>query len=262
MRQTDLRWNGRVIRNGALVLLLAVIILTHTGCTFRIYGGPRFGTYKNASSYKTGDFDYEAKDVKEVEVNWIDADITVKQSNAGTLHVSETDTGLKKGQKMHWLVDGDKLIVQYCESGYKGKKFPTGSKKLSIEIPEDVDLQISGVSAEVTLEGSQVLQNLKVDTVSGEVKAEDVTLSGKADIDSVSGDATLGLADCDKAELNSVSGDFHLTELPAGGATIKYDTVSGSVHAADYTMNDKEYIFGGGDCKISVETVSGDLSVK
>ena len=87
-------------------------------------------------------------------------------------------------------------------------------------------------------------------------------MSGKADIDSVSGDATLGLADCDKAELNSVSGDFRLTKLPAGGATIKYDTVSGSVHAADYTMNDKEYVFGGGDCKISVETVSGDLSVE
>lgn len=261
MRQTDLRLNGRVIRNGALVLLLAAIIFTHTGCTFHIYGGPRFETYKNASSYKAGDFDYEAKGIKKVEVNWVDADITVVQSNAGTLHVSETDTGLKKGQKLHWLVDEDKLIVQYCESGYKGKKFPAGSKKLSIEIPEDVDLQISGVSAEVTLEGSQILQNLKVDTVSGEVKAEDVTLSGKADIDSVSGDATLGFEDCDKVEFNSVSGDFYLTELPEGGAIIDFDSVSGSVHAEDYTMDDKDYVFGSGRCKINVETVSGNLHV-
>lgn len=262
MRQTDLRWKGRVIRGGALVLLLAVILLTHTGCTFHFYGGASFGTYKNASSYKAGDFDYEARGIKEVEVNWVDTDITVVQSGAGTLHVSETDTGLKNGQKMHWLVDDDKLIVQYCESGYKGKKIPVGSKKLSLEIPEDVDLTISCVSSEVTLEGSQILGDLKVSTVSGDVKAENVTLSGKADIDSVSGNTTLGLAECEKANLNSVSGDFRLTKLPAGGATISYETVSGDMHASDYTMNEKKYVFGGGACKIDVETVSGNLTVE
>ncbi len=262
MRQTDLKWRGQIIRHGALLLLLAAIVLTHTGCTFHIYGQQSFGSYKDASRYSAGNFDYEAAGIREVEINWVDENITVTQSDADTLEVSETDKGLKENQKMHWLIDEDKLIIQYCSSGYKGRKMPSGTKKLSVEIPADVALTISTVSGDVTLTGQQTLRDLKINGVSSDVRAEDLTLSGKVEVNTVSGDCRLGLRDCDKASFESVSGNVVLTALPAGGARIDFQSASGDVHGSDYTRDDKKYVFGGGECKIDVSSVSGDLTVE
>ena len=83
----------------------------------------------------------------------------------------------------------------------------------------------------------------------------------EADVSSVSGDVTLDLAACGKADIATVSGNVKLTVPKESGATFRYGTVGGKLRCEDYRVHGSENIIGDGACKVSVETVSGGLTV-
>ncbi len=260
-------------------LILAVVIL---GAFFLRKGfsvGSMFHRYADAGSYKAGNFEYRAKDVSEIEVNWVSSDITVKQSGSDKLSVKENDRGLNEKQKLHWRISGDKLIIQYCKSGYHGR-FPSNTKDLTIEVPEGISLNIDGVSSDIALTGSQNYDNFSLDTVSGDIRFDEVeadkikinTVSGeikggkvssdKAELHTTSGDVRLEPAGSDKLKIGTVSGDVTLLSLPDGGAEIEYSHVSGSLSTdREYEKDGNKYNFGRGSSKIDVDTVSGDLKL-
>lgn len=270
-----MRIRGKEVRHGVLIALIIILVLSQARCSV----GSIYGRYADAGKYTAGNFSYKAKDISSVEIDWVSSDIKVVQKDAGTLNVSETDRGLKQKQRLHWYKDGSKLIIRFCRSGYRGR-IPAGTKALTVEVPEGIDLTINTVSGNVNLTGDQTYDKVSINSVSGNVacdtlcadKADIKTVSGecgldscsldKIDVETVSGNVTAGLAECGKAQIKTVSGEVTFTKLPDGGAEIDYDHASGSLNAQGYSKDGDKYIFGQGKCKIEVETMSGDLAVE
>ena len=270
----EFRVMGKPVRYGWLIFAVILVVLLFRRCGM----APKWGRYVDAGRYQTGNFEYQARDISSIEINWVDDDITIVRKDSGTLQVAETRKKLSNAQKMRWRLDGSKLILQYCKSGYIGR-IPSKAKKLRVEVPAGIDIDINAVSADIKLENRQDFGEININTVSGDIEASTAaarkaklsTVSGDCSLDEIqadnveinttSGDITLGLDRCDKADLNTISGEVRLLSLPDGGAKIDFDHVSGDLHAQNYSSEGKEYVFGQGKCKVSVSTVSGDLTV-
>lgn len=120
------------------------------------------------------------------------------------------------------------------------------------------DLEIKGVGGEV-----------HASSISGDVRAEG--LRGRAEISSVSGNVQVTYAGVtDRLRLNSVSGDL-VAVLPANAsASVSANTVSGDisnefglpVEHGQYVGHHLTGTIGGGQGRIDLHTVSGEIRVK
>ena len=253
----NLSKSGKRLLRAVSGLVFIAVVLMQTGCGF-LPGISKFGSYPNADKYNIGSFDYDSSKIHSVVINWVSGDIAVTQGNSKTLHVEEEGKKLKDAQKLHWLVEGSTLTIQYCESRYKGRLTGTG-KPLQIEIPQNVDLIISSVSADVNLKGTQDLKSLEIDSVSGSVLTEDLAVSKKGSINTVSGNVSLNLREFSSFNIDTVSGDTELSEAPYDTSII-YETVSGTLHADGFSKEAGRMVRGNGSSTIQVDSVSGSLT--
>lgn len=278
-----------------LALLCASML---TGCNFGINFVNRYGNYADASKYSVGSFTYAAEDVDAVEINWVNGEIEIVQSELAELSVTENGETLDSEEQMHYYIRNGKLIIHYCESGHFGE-INSAKKKLRVEIPVDVDVDIDNVSADISI-GEMRVGDFELTNVSGDVSFAGITadwdidieiVSGKIDVKSVcartfsvngvsgninaakidadeidieivSGKTELVLARACEVDISGVSGNVKIT-LPEGiGAEVELDSASGNLHSdRDYTKKGDTYFFGGGEAKIDVETVSGELYI-
>lgn len=252
------RRNGKGFSTFLLIAIAVAVFWVFSGFGFQLPSW--FGTYKDAEKYNAGDFEYNASDIDEVEIHWVSGKIDIQQQSGGSLSVSESGKDLKKDQQLHWYKKGDRLIIQYCKSGYHGK-IKSGEKNLTVEVPEDIALTVDTVSGDVNVDDAREFEKADFDTVSGDVTFRAAECE-KVSVDSVSGDVTVGVSSCDKINIDTVSGDATFEKLPENGAVIKLSSVSGKLHTdREYEENKKVYKFGKGDCSIDVDTVSGDVFV-
>ncbi|MEJ0037465.1 MAG: DUF4097 family beta strand repeat-containing protein [Gammaproteobacteria bacterium] len=141
----------------------------------------------------------------------------------------------------------------------------SGEADLEIHIPEQSDLDVSAVSADV--ETTRLLGPQRLSTVSGEIRSEfvkdfegktvsgDLRLKGKSEpgdvrISSVSGDVFLERAGGD-VEVTSVSGDLILDV--ASVTTVRTRTTSGDLSLRGALARDGS---------VEAETISGDVTVR
>lgn len=243
------------------VLLAALMGLTLlSGCHISINGEGTFETYKNSEKYQAGNFTYETAGIREVEIHWVSGQVEIRQEAGERLSVSEEADNLKEEQQLHYLLDGDTLIIRYCRSGYIGR-INGKAKKLNVAIPEGVNLTVKTVSSDVYAD-SLVLEELEVETVSGETEIGSLSAQTLR-IDTVSGDVSVRLEDCEEANLESVSGELELSFAEELGLTVEFSSVSGELETArEYLVRNKKSIFGAGGCEVDAETVSGDLVIR
>ncbi len=283
-------------------IISAVIVFAFVfclaGCNVGINGTTIYGTYADAGKYSAGDFTYSAEDVKTVEINWVGGDIEIVQSESAALSVTENGESLDSEEQMHHYVRAGKLIIHYCESGYRGE-IDTAHKKIRVEIPAGVDLDIDNVSADITLgnlkvrdfEVSNVSGNMQlagitandidIEIVSGTITADSVSartfdvegVSGdidvkkisadEIDVEIVSGKTSLVLEKACRADISGINGNINIT-LPSGvGAEVEFESVSGDLHSDISHIKDGDmYTFGAGEAKFDIETVSGNLYIK
>ena len=278
---------------------MCVCIFAFAGCTVGINGLSRYGTYADAGKYSVGSFTYNAEDVNTVEINWVGGEIEIVQSENATLSVTENSDSLDSEEQMHHYIRSGKLIIHYCESGHRGE-INSAKKKLRVEIPVGIDVDIDNVSADITA-GEMSVGDFELTNVSGNVDFAVITASKDIDIEivsgtieaesifarafsveGVSGDIDVKKISADEIEVQIVSGktEFALSKscdvdvsgvsgnvsitLPEGvGAEVEFDSVSGDIHSdITHTKNGDTYTFGAGETKISVETVSGNLYIK
>jgi DUF4097 and DUF4098 domain-containing protein YvlB len=151
-----------------------------------------------------------------------------------------------------------------CNStGEFGEKTPV---RLEVHVPRDSELEVSGVSADISSSGIAGRQHLH--TVSGDIAAQ--LGSGDDDVDSVSGNITLrGSGEDGALHVATVSGD--LTVSNAAGE-VEARTVNGTLQAGlasarrvrlDTTSGDidlQAHLTSGGS--IDAQTVSGDEKIR
>lgn len=257
----------------------------------------RYATYDNADEYTAGDYTYPAADVKEIRINWVGGSVDVVQSNSAELTVSENSIDLADDARCHSLLKDGVLTVHFCASDFSGE-IDSRQKSLTVEMPAGAVLVVDTVSADAVAEelsvadfafnsvsgnmtvGRLTSDAVEVNTVSGNFSADEVnantvsfnSISGgitayalTADqftSDTTSGDVELEIAGCREAEIETVSGRTVLT-LPADGATVRYQTSSGALKSQrEYLQEGFFYGFGPAESKISVNSVSGDLTVR
>lgn len=276
-----------------LCVLMAFLCLLLCGCS----GGIMVtGSYDHADRYSVGGFIYDAASVRSVEIHWISGSVTLTESDAARLTVAEEESGLSADQQMRWLLEGDTLRIQFCQSGYKG--IFKQKKALNMQLPQGVDLKVNGTSADVKL-GDHTLQEmaldtvsggitagnlraeeLRVNTVSGNIRAGLVDLRDEMKIDSVSGDITVEAVKAREVEINSISGNVSLALYQCGGADIdtisgdvalyaphdqgvrvEYSTASGKVNGQKSKSGSQTLGSGATDCKAEISTVSGDITL-
>jgi Toastrack DUF4097 len=162
----------------------------------------------------------------EVEVSNIAGSILIRAWDQSTVAVSADLPGDTQRVKLTSGHGRTSVCVAYehgCGSmSFFGGKTPV---RLEVRVPRGSELEVSGVSAEITTDGLAGRQHLH--TVSGDIRA---TLgSGDDDVNSVSGDIDLhGSAQDGTLHVTSVSGDLTVTDV---AGELEARTVDGKVTA-------------------------------
>jgi len=197
----------------------------------------------------------------EVDVSNIDGAITLVGWSRDQVEVTGT-----LGRNVKELVferDGDNVTIQVKVP----RKSSRGSDAdLTIKVPKDSSIDVTGVSADISVEGVRGVQRLQ--TVSGDVETE--SFGNDVSAESVSGDVGVeGNKSDTETNLGTVSGDVTL----AGGAgVVRAGSVSGDVVIDEGAFSRAELgtvngnvIFRAGlrkDGRFSAETVNGDMDVE
>lgn len=250
-------------------------------------------------SYNTGDFTYKASEVSRICIDLASHKINIVGSDSNELKVRETINGPGSSSRIMWKIDNGTLyITNKKESAFKIFHLDLASKTLDVEIPSDIYLKISSASGSIDLKcpeiktvtvdsasgsisaGSLSADNIQLNSVSGSIEAESLTcreklvlssVSGRISVsdlnsdnlkaDTVSGSVKLGISQCAKLRISSVSGSINLRMDSDTGASVTFETVSGSLHADNYTVSGKQKVFGDGRSVWDIDTVSGSLTI-
>ena len=282
-------WAIALICVGVVVVILALSFAGRAVDTV-LRAGERY-IYDNAGSYETLDrsgFGSSADSVaaselltgiNEIEIHWLTGDVYLVESDENGVNFQEDYTGNNEDYRMRYRISGGKLIIQPCRSRFFSN-MDLPKKALTVFMPSDSTLKsitVETVSANVELMGGSA-DTLTVSTTSGGIfgpglpareysfgtVSGDISLSalpaGGSSItcETVSGEASI---DCnahpDEVSFNGVSGGLCLT-LPEGSCRyeLAFETVSGD------RITDR-FVPGGEDiCRISAETVSGDVELR
>ena len=138
--------------------------------------------------------------------------------------------------------DDDRVTVKVKTPNNSSRNI---NSDIHVWVPEKSSIEVTGVSADITVEGVHGAQNLH--SVSGDVISE--AFGADVEIGSVSGDVRVkGNSKDINTSANTVSGDVILTDL---AGEVKAEAVSG-----DLTLD------GGSFDRAELETVNGDLLFK
>lgn len=135
--------------------------------------------------------------------------------------------------------DGDDILIRVRVPRHHGRDIDA---ILHIRVPEASSVDVSGVSADIDVEG--VSGELALSTVSGDVRA--FGIGDDVEVASVSGDIELtGTGEEVDTEASTVSGDLVLKGL---AGSLELESVSGDV-----------VVEGGSFDSVELETVNGDI---
>lgn len=282
----------RIVLFSIAIVLLMAILIGGIGLRLFSFDGNVFdwGFHIGLSDLQGGTVassgSVPAREIRDIEVEWISGNVTVIPGDTDTISFSEPD-GIQDKSKMVWKQSGDKLIIRFCRTEktfFGGITFgDTADKNLVITIPTSWaghDIKFETVSATVhvsqltaqkisleTVSGDCDLERCNIDELSMDSTSGNVEYRGsldRASCDTMSGNMTLVLESAPKEiDMDSMSGDLILTlpEIPGFSATI--DSMSGTI-SSEYptTVSGNKHIYGNGSCHIDADTMSGDIIIK
>ena len=205
-----------------------------------------------------------AEEVSRLAIHWVAGSIRVEPSENAT-DISFHLTGEDDAKfPMVWSQSGDTLILSYNQTNKIPISVNVRRKDLVVTVPAGwaaEDISIDNVSGDMTLTDITVT-GLTVSNVSGELD-----FSGScrtAEVSTVSGDCTLILtAAPNSIDLDSVSGQLVVALPENTGFTANLDSLSGKLYS-DFatTYQDDTMRCLDGACKITMDSVSGDLRIR
>ena len=223
---------------------------------------------------------FDASEVKKLHIEWVSGNVTLKTADQHNVTFRvEGDSALP----FSYQLSGNELDLRYPADNALWKP-AWGSKNLTVTVPQSWyarETNIDVVSAVVEVDGLST-EELKLDTTSGPITASglccdqivastvsgNVSLEGTAEelkLDTTSGRCQAELDErVQEIELDSVSGELELILPESLGFEAEVDTVSGSFRSDIPTTASSKgvYTCGNGECGISVDTVSGSISIQ
>lgn len=223
---------------------------------------------------------FDAKEVKKLHIEWVSGNVTLKTADQHNITFRvDGDSAVP----FSYQLSGNELDLRYPADNALWKP-ARGSKNLTITVPQSWyarETNIDVVSAVVEVDGLST-EELKLDTTSGPINASglccdqiiastvsgNVILEGTAEelkLDTTSGRCQAELDErVQEIELDSVSGELELILPESLGFEAEVDTVSGSFRSDIPTTASSKgvYTCGNGECGISVDTVSGSITIQ
>lgn len=236
---------------------------------------------------RESDVMFDPAKVKEIEINWAAGSILIMPYDVEQIEVSESKVNDPE-YTMECYQKSDKLIINFSEEDILSHGFGVTindnlSKDLTILVPRDWELgtlEIDAASAKVEVYELSI-RDVEIDTASGVCEFETCNV-GTMDLDTASGDikfvGALDILDCDAAsanviailsntpirmDLDSMSGDLDITLQEDCGFTVSTEGLS-SDFISDFptTMKNGNRVYGDGSCRIDVDALSGDVTIR
>lgn len=205
-----------------------------------------------------------AQEVSRLAIHWVAGSVRVEPSETATdisfRLIGEDDAKFP----MVWSQSGDTLILSYTQTNKIPISVNVRRKDLVVTVPAGwaaQEIRIDNVSGDMTLTDITVT-GLTVGNVSGELDFSGSCRTAK--VDTVSGDCTLTLTSAPNSiDLDSVSGQLVVALPENTGFTANLDSLSGKLYsdfATTYQDDTMRYLDGA--CKISMDSVSGNLRIR
>ena len=232
----------------------------------------------NASVKDTEEMSFDVASGARISLENINGDILIVGGSGDKVHVLAN----KKAGSQEYMddlkvvVDADEDYIRIetrhpkSEGGwFKWGSDSSGSVSYELMVPSHVNLDtISTVNGDVNIEAVNGL--VKAETVNGSLEA--VGLKGDVNLETVNGSVKaefdeLGAGQRVSAE--AVNGKIVLLIPADASARINAETGNGSINAADFGLEaEKGFVgrdlsgdIGGGDARISLDTVNGSIKV-
>ena len=199
-------------------------------------------------------FDADATSA-EIHVSDIKADVFETDTSSGDVYL----TNIRAKTLSFDTASGDAFITGVTVDGNIDINAASG------------DSEVSGTAARVrfsTASGRVSLPDISAEEVVVDTSSGDISVAGtigRLKIDTASGAVSAGIrAFPDEIDIDTFSGSVTL-EVPSsgGGFTLDYDSGSGDLDCGvPVMMKGSDFVYGDGSCSISVDTASGDLTMK
>ena len=237
-----------------------------------------FSTVVNAAVKETEEMTFDVASGARISLENINGDIVIIGGSGDTVHlVAHKKAGQQEYMdELKVVVDADEDYIRIetrhpkSEGGwFKWGNDSSGSVSYELEVPADVNLDtISTVNGDVNIEA--VSRLVKAETVNGslhaaglvgDVNLETVNGSVKADFDRLGPDQ--------RVSVEAVNGKIVLLVPGDISARVNAETINGSINADDFGLKpekgfvgrDLEGEIGGGDARISLDTVNGSIRI-
>lgn len=228
----------------------------------------------------------DAANIRNMEIEWAAGSILIQPEDIPQIYIRE-ETTAEEYEQMVWNVRDGKVSIQYSENTDHsfGMGLLTGkqSKDLIIQVPLDWQcdsLEMDAASASLTVK-ELTIREMEFDGASGTCIFENCTVEN-LDLDTASGDVqfngSLQQLECDSAsaniileltsvprsiDLDTASGNLDVTLPEDAGFTVTMDALdSDFVSDFDTTQRNGSYVAGSGRCRIDVDAMSGDVTVR
>lgn len=244
-------WITLAVIGGLLLLAVAVGVLN------ALVGGGEWTFGWNAyryddEGYTVGDGTVYADSLKELNIDWIDGDVEIVICQDAYPSVSERVSGdTPESGRMRYRVsdDGQTLSVKYRAPSMFLGVGESRRKNLTVRIPEKM---LSG------------METLRVSGKGAELSVEAIPFASVF-IEGTSGDVSLAVNPAtERIFIETTSGNVTLFMDGEPSFSLAYETARGGSPLIDFPHKQAGggYVCGDGAISVSVETVSGELSVK
>ena len=213
----------------------------------------------------SGNINAQALSAASVYVGTTSGDIKIDAVTAeGKAKIESTSGKVGVGE-----INGSEVQVDTTSGDIELSKVASAGKVSVDSTSGDIKInELKGVSAsvdttsgDITVSSAVVEGEYRIDTTSGSLNIGKIN-AGSLALDTTSGDANIVIEKLGSGRIDSTSGDISLSSL-GQGLTVKFDTSSGKlVTVKEHTVSGKSYIFGDGECKLTIDTSSGDLLVR
>lgn len=247
---------------------------------------PQATTSSGVASLQANAVALDATSIREMEIEWAAGSIRIQPLDITEIRITEEGAN-QDADPMVWNVRNGQLNIQYSKntdhSFGMGLLLGEHSKNLLIQVPQDWQcdsLEIDAASAslevnELTIRemefdgasGTCVFHNCAVEALELDTASGDIQFTGtltQLDCDSASANILLELNNTPKRlDLDTASGDLCVVLPEDAGFTVKLDTMSGDFESDfDTTLRNDSYVAGNGRCRIDVDAMSGDVTIR
>ena len=228
----------------------------------------------------------DASSIRDMEIEWAAGSIRIQPLEITEIRISEKGVN-QDADPMVWNVHNGQLNIQYSKntdhSFGMGLLLGEHSKDLLIQVPQNwqcASLEIDAASASLEVNdlticemefdgasGTCVFHNCTVEALELDTASGDIRFTGtltQLDCDSASANILLELSNTPKSlDLDTASGDLCVVLPEDAGFTVKLDTMSGDFESDfDTTLRNDSYVAGNGRCRIDVDAMSGDVTIR